>query len=78
MPLEEDLSAAVGFLVHAGVIGNIEADRLANEARQQPPINIQLPAEDALRVVKRRYGDAGMTNVFLSGCEATRSKIRTA
>ena len=37
---------------HAGISGNTEADRLANEARSQPVIDVALPGEDALRAVK--------------------------
>ncbi|XP_062538215.1 uncharacterized protein LOC134206501 [Armigeres subalbatus] len=38
---------------HAGVNGNTEADRLANEARRQPAIDMPIPGEDALRAVKQ-------------------------
>jgi ribonuclease HI len=38
---------------HAGINGNSEADRLANEARMQPAIEVPIPWEDALRTVKQ-------------------------
>lgn len=38
---------------HAGVNGNSEADRLANEARRQPAIDIPIPGEDSFRAVKQ-------------------------
>lgn len=38
---------------HAGVNGNTEADRLANEARRQNPIDTPIPGEDILRAVKQ-------------------------
>ncbi|XP_058816848.1 uncharacterized protein LOC131680141 [Topomyia yanbarensis] len=37
---------------HAGIQGNNEADRLANEARSQAVVDIPIPAEDALRAVR--------------------------
>lgn len=37
---------------HAGIHGNEEADKLANEGRSKPPIRITLPAQDALRYTK--------------------------
>jgi exonuclease III/ribonuclease HI len=38
---------------HAGIRGNVEADRLANEARRQPTIDIPIPGEDVFRAVKQ-------------------------
>ncbi|XP_062537993.1 uncharacterized protein LOC134206306 [Armigeres subalbatus] len=38
---------------HAGISGNTEADRLANEARRQPAIDMPIPGEDALRAMKQ-------------------------
>lgn len=38
---------------HAGISGNVEADRLAGEARGQPANNIAIPGEDALRAMKQ-------------------------
>ncbi|XP_065082919.1 uncharacterized protein LOC135705237 [Ochlerotatus camptorhynchus] len=37
---------------HAGIRGNSEADRLANEARRQPAIDVPIPSEDAIKAVK--------------------------
>ncbi|XP_058456330.1 uncharacterized protein LOC131433753 [Malaya genurostris] len=39
---------------HAGINGNIEADRLANEGRRHPVIDVTIPGEDAARVAKQR------------------------
>ncbi|XP_062534266.1 uncharacterized protein LOC134203408 [Armigeres subalbatus] len=39
---------------HAGINGNTMADRLANEARGQPSIDIPIPADDALRMVRQQ------------------------
>jgi ribonuclease HI len=38
---------------HAGIRGNEEADRLANEARRHHANEIQVPGEDALRTAKK-------------------------
>ncbi|XP_062533237.1 uncharacterized protein LOC134202199 [Armigeres subalbatus] len=38
---------------HAGVNGNSKADRLANEARRQPTIDVAIPAEDAVKAIKK-------------------------
>jgi hypothetical protein len=37
---------------HAGINGNNEADRLANEGRAQPPLDIPIPPDDVLSSVK--------------------------
>ncbi|XP_065091986.1 uncharacterized protein LOC135712849 [Ochlerotatus camptorhynchus] len=46
---------------HAGIHGNNEADRLANMARTQPPIDVPIPGDDALRMVmqniRQRWND---------------------